>query len=427
MLADGGYVIRGTEIADGAAMRAYNASVVFNRIWSADTTSRAAISRDTGLSRTTVSDIVQDLINDGFVAETGSGESRGGRRPIVLELVTDARYLAGVEIGSSHIDVVVMDLRGNVRASAGVKHPTPHDAQGSLEHVARLLEECLAEIGAARSDVLGVGIGVNSALTGPKLREVSRAMLPDWEGIDLVEAFEDRLSLPVLLDNDANLGALTEYWWGSGAGNDLTYIKLGVGIGSGHILRGDIYRGFSGAAGELGHTYVGDDGSQCRCGLTGCLESSVGSAILVDKYLESTEATPPHTLSIEELVAAARNGDTAATELVAEAGNKVGLAVAQLLGILNPAYVVLSGPLTAAGSIFLDPVRDVAIQHAYSSSMEATTIVISEFENLTVAMGGATRVLQKALRQGFDNRGSPAVSPLGEISLTEAPGRVTVR
>ncbi|MEA2001682.1 MAG: ROK family transcriptional regulator [Actinomycetota bacterium] len=406
-------------------MRAYNASVVFNRIWSADTTSRAAISRDTGLSRTTVSDIVQELIADGFVVEAGSGESRGGRRPIVLELVADARYLAGVEIGASHIDVVVMNLRGNVRASAGVKHPTPHDAQGSLDHVVRLLEECLAEIGADRNDVLGVGVGVNSALTGPKLRKVSRAMLPDWEGIDLVGAFEDRLSLPVLLDNDANLGALTEYWWGAGAGNDLTYIKLGVGIGSGHILRGDIYRGFSGSAGELGHTYVGDDGSRCRCGLIGCLESSVGSSILVDKYLESTDV--PRTVAIEEMVTAARNGDAAAAELVAEAGKKVGLAIAQLLGILNPACVVLSGPLTAAGTIFLDPVRDVATQHAYSSSMEATTIVISEFENLTVAMGGATRVLQKALRQGFDNRVSPAVSPLSEISLTEAPGRVAVR
>ncbi len=407
-------------------MRAYNASVVFNRIWSADTTSRAAISRDTGLSRTTVSDIVQDLITDGFVVETGSGESRGGRRPIVLELVNDARFLAGVEIGSSHLDVVVMDLRGNVRASSGVKHSTPHDAPGSLDHVARLLEKCLADIGADRSDVLGVGIGVNSALTGPNLREVSRAMLPAWEGIDLVGEFEDRLSLPVLLDNDANLGALNEYWWGAGAGNDLTYIKLGVGIGSGHILRGDIYRGFSGVAGELGHTYVGDDGSQCRCGLTGCLESSVGSGVLVDKYLESTHAGP-HTLAIEDLVAAARNGDSAAAELIAEAGNKVGLAVAQLLGILNPACVVLSGPLTAAGRIFLDPVRDGATRHAYSASMEATSIVISEFENLTVAMGGATRVLQKALRQGFDNRVSPAVSPLGEISLTEAIEQVAVR
>lgn len=407
-------------------MRAHNVGVVLHHIWSSDRTSRAAISRSTGLSRTTVSDIVNELLMQRLVVETGAGESRGGRKPILLELIANARHMIGIEVGSSHVNVVIMDLRGDVQASAGERHSVTTDPTGTVDLVARLTARVVAEADATHSSIMGVGIGVASPLRGPRLRHVSSMILPGWDGIDVAEVFGQRLELPVLIDNDANLGALTEHWWGAGRGIDnLTYIKLGVGVGAGHLIRGDIYGGHGGAAGELGHITVDYSGAICRCGLRGCLESAIGSQVLVEQYRKATPGVDATT--IESLVAAAVAGDRNAVEVIQQAGRRLGTAVAHVITMLNPARVIISGPLTDAADIFLGPVRRVAKDHAFAVSMAEVDIVVSQFHHLTVAMGGATRVLQAALRQGIDDWVTPASTLFGEHGLTVTSGILPVQ
>ena len=373
-------------------LRSTNFRQVLYEIWNSDSPNRAGIARNTGLSRTTTSDMVNELIDLGVVEESGSGASRGGRRPILLRPVPNSRAVVGIEAGASHVDVVVMNLMGQVLASSSMPHRVPDDVNSTLDIIESLVADCVEKSGIAPHSIPGAGLAVSSPLDGDDLRHVSAMTMPAWDGIDVVQVLEDRLGLPVKMDNDANLGAVAEQWWGVGKGcNDATYIKLGVGIGAGHIIGGTLYRGSGGTAGEIGHVNLGGE-DLCRCGRVGCLEMHVGSDAIVSLYSASENGHGP--MTIDGVVDAARSGDKLALGLIVAAGTKLGAAIAPILNILNPTLIILSGPLIRAGAEFLDAVTEAALSQTLPKTADEATIVVSEFEHLTVAIGAATAALE---------------------------------
>jgi predicted NBD/HSP70 family sugar kinase len=216
---------------------------------------------------------------------------------------------------------------------------------------------------------------------------------------------ETRWNLPVFIDNDANLGALAEHWWGAARDVDCaTYIKVATGVGAGHIVDGRLFRGANGIAGEIGHTAVaGTAGHRCRCGLRGCLEAEVGSFALVHRAQERLPLYPDSTLAgiepleLGHIVDAANQGDALATELVAEAGRYLGVAVANLVNLMNPARVVIGGRLANADSLLLAPLIHTMASRALASSVERTDVRLAELGVDHIAIGAATLVLEAAL------------------------------
>jgi predicted NBD/HSP70 family sugar kinase len=269
--------------------------------------------------------------------------------------------------------------------------------------IAELIEAGLDAAHVRRGEVLGIGVAVPCPLDLRNPDTLCGQLMPDWRGRNVTRALAERFGCPVSLDNDANCGALAERWWGVGkTGEDLTYIKIATGVGAGHVIAGEVYRGSNGTAGEIGHIAIDASGPVCRCGLRGCLAAMVGAQALIDRTADALAAGRASSLagrelSVAALIDAAHDGDALARELIAAAGDQLGVAVASLLNLLNPAIVILGGTLTTAGDLLMDRIRDTVRNRSLWRSVAEARIVTSELGDAAIAIGAATLVLKGAL------------------------------
>jgi glucokinase-like ROK family protein len=379
------------------------AQSVLRLIWEEHQISRAEIARRTGLSRSTVTEIVDDLLPTELVAEVGIGPSRGGRPPIVLAFNDEAGCILGVDMGAAHVAVALTDLRGRVLAWQHRFHPVRTDPEGTLELISQLCATCLAERPNSRRSLVGIGIAVPCPIDPKHPERFSEVVLPDWHGQSGFKKLAARYKVPLLVDNDANLGALAERWWGAGRGiDDFAYVKVATGLGSGHIVEGKIYRGATGVAGEIGHMAIDPNGKPCVCGLRGCLATLVGAPALVERATELMAHHPRSALTgtrptIETIEDAALAGDPLALQVVTEAASHLGLAIAGLLNLMNPKLVILGGGLSRLGDLLLEPLRDVIRNRTLVSSLAAADLCTSDLGPRSIAIGAATLVLDAAL------------------------------
>jgi glucokinase-like ROK family protein len=390
-----------------------NLSEVLQLIWREEEISRAEIARRKALSRSTVSQIVEELLDLGLVQEVGAGESQGGRRPIVLQFDDDAGAILGVDLGATHVAVTLTNLRGQVLAWEHEKHPVRDDPPGALALVNRLAEACMASWGGRKRLLLGVGMAVPSPVDPARPDHLNDVVVPTWKGVNVAEGLRKRFRVPVLIDNDANMGALAERWWGAGRDvEDFAYIKLATGIGAGFFIDGKIYRGAGGIAGEVGHVSIDPNGARCGCGLRGCLVTVVGAPALLRRARELLTELPGSALAGREfgitlLEDAALAGDALALRVVREAAEHLGVGVAGLLNLLNPAVVIVGGGLARLGEQLLEPLRETVRRRTLATSMAGSRIVTSQLGGRAVAIGAATLLLQRALS---DPRHFPAAA-----------------
>lgn len=378
------------------------ADSVLHLIWREKQTSRADIARQMGLSRSTVSEIINTLISTGLVAEMGSGQSSGGRRPIVLAFQADARCILGVDLGATHVSVALIDLSGEVLVWKEKRHPVRSDPEGTRALIIELCDQCLTIWGKGRNRLIRIGVAVPSPVDPRHPKWLSEVVIPAWEGQSGLEQLQERYNVPVHIDNDANLGTLAEHWWGAGRGiEDFVYIKMGHGIGAGYVLNGNIYRGADGVAGEFGHFPIDPDGELCVCGLKGCLVTYVGAPAMIDRasalvreFPHSRLATGP--ISVEAIEDAAVAGDALAVKVVTEVAEHLGTAVAGWFNLMNPRLVVLGGGLTRLGDLLVEPLRE-RVRNCTLVSSAAVEIKTSALGSRAIALGAATLALQEAL------------------------------
>jgi predicted NBD/HSP70 family sugar kinase len=376
---------------------------VLRLIWRQRRISRAEIARRANLSRSTVSDIVNALLASGLVSEAGVGASRGGRRPIVLEFQDDAGVILGVDMGATHVAVALTDLRGTVLAWEHEEHPVRTDPVGTWALIVELCSRALAAWGGRRQHLVGIGVAVPSPVDPRHPERLSPLVLPEWQGETGFDRLRAEFGVPVLVDNDANLGALAEQWWGAGRGiDDFAYIKVATGIGSGHIISGRIYRGATGVMGEIGHLTIDPRGEPCVCGNRGCLATLVGSQALKERARHLLRKFPASALAgaeptIAEIEDAAMAGDPLALQVVEEAAEYLGIAVAGMLNLMNPAAVILGAGLSRLGEQLLGPLRDTVLRRTFVSSVAASQIRTSELGPRGIAVGAATLMLDAAL------------------------------
>ncbi|MEV0270709.1 ROK family protein [Hamadaea sp. NPDC050747] len=353
---------------------------------------RAELIALTGLSRPTVSAALADLTTAGLLTEEAAQTGPAGGRPAtVFRLARGAGLAVGVDIGRRHVRVAVADLGHRVL----VDYPAVLDLdaddypEAALDAATRQVDAALDAVGADRSEVVGVGLGIPAPLTRTG-RIGSPALLPAWADLLPEEELAGRLHLPVRVDNDANLGALGEYVWGAGQQSaDLVYVKVATGIGAGIVLDGRLYRGSAGTAGELGHITLDARGPVCRCGNRGCVELSAGGRAL----LRHARITHPHLDSLVELVDLATLGDPGCRRLLADAGRQLGFALGGLLNLINPERIVLGGELGAATELLLDPLRGGLAETAMAAAAAAAEVVPTQLGAQASALGGVALAL----------------------------------
>jgi len=391
------------EVLDASAIRAQHSRLILNLLWKEREISRAELARRTSLSRSTVSAIVNDLLRTGLVKEERAGVSSGGRRPIMLGFQDESSFIVGIELGATHVSCVLTDLRCNVRASWSAPAPVRDEPEVALKKMTMAVHSVLEAGGVQQSQVLGVGVAVPSPVDRERPGELLPLVLPKWAGFNIASHLQRSFKRPVFVDNDANLGALAELWWGAGSSaRDLAYIKVATGIGAGLIIDGRIFRGSGGIAGEIGHTSIDPSGPQCICGLKGCLTTFIGTPALLarakDQLLASGSDRPPPA-TIDELVNAALDGDPMSVELIRYASDKLGLGVANMLNLLNPEIVILGGGIARAGDLVLDTVNSTIRGLSLPASISNAEIRTTGLNEWGIAVGAATLVLQGALER----------------------------
>lgn len=373
-----------------------SAGQVVGRLRAIGPMTRSEIGSTMGLSRTTVSATVAQLMADGWVQERPpSGVVLGPGRPAtVLTLTRQAGIAIGVDLGRSHARVVLADLGHEVLAEQSLELQDGWDATDAFDAVEALVGEALTAGAADRAEVVGIGLGLPAPLDTSG-HATSITIPPDWVRDDPAQALAKRLGVPVAVENDANLGALAEARWGAGRRFDtLFYVKASTGIGAGLVFQGRLFRGTAGTAGEIGHVTVRDNGLVCRCGSRGCLEVAVGGPALVAQVGHNRAGIT----TLGELIAAARDGDLACSRVLADAGDTLGVAIASVLNILNPDRVILGGELGGAGELVLANLRESLGRHALASAVRSTSVVHSQLGQRAEALGAVLLVLTEADR-----------------------------
>ncbi|THF85283.1 ROK family transcriptional regulator [Deinococcus sp. KSM4-11] len=346
---------------DLAAIRARHTLLLLGLLWDGDR-ARVDIARDLGLSRSAISSIVAELMEVGLVQEGGTRDGTGvGRRATLLHLNARAAALLAIDLGASHARVDVLDLRCRSLASRSVPHDIQLGPQATYALLTSLATQVLQEAGVPLTQVAVAGVGVPGPVDHESGRVVQPPNMPGWDGEHVGEHLRAALGVDVLVDNDANLGALAEARFGAHRGvSDLIYVKLATGIGAGVLLGGRLHRGARGGAGEIGHISINEQGPVGRSGNPGSLESYAAAQVLVPLatrlHAEGTPTTMNAPLTLDDLLRHA-NSDPLAQAVWETAGHHLGVAISTTLNLFNPQAVVIGGRLAQAGNVLIDAIR----------------------------------------------------------------------
>jgi predicted NBD/HSP70 family sugar kinase len=327
---------------------------------SAGPLTRAEITAATGLSAPTVGSLTAELVRLGLLSERGRGPSTGGRRPHALQF--DARFgvVAGIVLDEAATRLAVADLAGETLAATEVATPPDDGPEPMLAWMGEQVQALLADARVpSKRPLLAVAVGLPGATD--RGRGTVVGLMPgfrSWEGLPVGASLERQLGAPVVVENDVNLAVLGEHWRGAAQAHDTcVFISLGVGIGAGILIGGELHRGQHSLAGEIAVMCMGSQFLTEDFGSRGCLETLVGVDAIVRGW--RPEAREDLARQAQALLGAARAGDAAARQAIGDAATLIGMAAASLGLVIDPSLLVLNGPLVEDGGDVLQQVRSV--------------------------------------------------------------------
>ncbi|MBA9083681.1 glucokinase-like ROK family protein [Fontibacillus solani] len=370
---------------DQQLIKKMNKTIVLDTIRQRQPLSRADISAAIGLNKATVSSLVAELIDSHLVTEIGPGESSGGRKPTLLLFNKQAGFAIGIDIRVSDLLAVLVDLEGNVirEKSVPLDDFTPDNVIDQIRKTIRQLSRKLPE---SPYGIVGIGIGV-PGLVDEKSHVVSAPNL-GWNQIDLLDFLTSEFGSNIHIDNEANAGAIGEKLFGAGIDSqNLIYLSIGIGIGAGIIVGGELYRGASNFSGEVGHMTIAEDGPLCRCGNRGCWETLASEKALLD---QAAQAWPESSVELEDILEVARSGNSTAIELLNRIGSQLGVGLANLVNILNPELIVIGNRLSIAGGLLQDSMLRTIEERSLSYHRNKTHVDFAKLGIRSTALGAAS-------------------------------------
>jgi len=359
----------------------HNRDLVLKTIIDHDAISRAEIARRTHLTRATVSDMVAILTREGLVKEIGYGESIGGKAPILLSLVSDSRYLIGLDLAQDRFSGSVVNLRGETKYS--VEYPVDNkDREQALQLVYKILDQLTRK---QWKPLVGIGVGT-PGLVNTREGIIVNAVNLEWQDLPLGQLLEKKYKIPVLVLNDSQAAAIGEFVYGGEHPSDqnLIVVNARYGIGAGILINGRLFQGDAGWAGEIGHVVVQENGELCRCGKQGCLET-VSSVRAVLKKLNLD--------SLDEAQASFALGDRTSQRVVAAAAHYLGISLANLISMLNIQKIILTGDMTCFGAAWLDVVKESMRSASLSRLSENTELELGRLDYRACVLGASAFLL----------------------------------
>lgn len=351
-------------MARARSSRAYSAAgagPILSMIAERGSLSRAELVTASGLARATITHRLAALFKAGLIDEAPETLPSGGRPSRVIRLNRNFAVILAADIGESHIRLAVSDLSPQILAETVSAFDMRQGPAASLDQIAGQFEQLLASVGRKPGEVLGIGLGMPAPVDFAGGRVVGPSIMVGWDNFDIRRHLHERLGAPVYVENDVNLMTLTEARTSWPATGQLVFIKAGTGIGSGIITDGRLYRGSTGAAGDIGHIqFLSEDAPLCRCGKLGCVEArAAGWAIARDLRAKGFDAR-----NARDVITLVQNNEAEAIQLVRRAGRVLGEVVADVVSVLNPLVIIIGGTLADAGEHLLSGIREFVYQRS---------------------------------------------------------------
>ena len=378
---------------------------VLNLVRRSGPISLSHLSAAIGLDRKGVRHFLDELKNEGLIRQKKLGPSTGGRRPQLFELDPHFGIAVGVDIGLTHTRTVALDIKGEL-VGREIRETKP--GQGLMDGVMETIEHLLA--GRKAPPLLGIGMAMAGLSDPDKSSMIFSPKFGNVRDLPLGKIVGDRFGAPVTLQGNAGAMALGEQAFGMGRGtDDFVCVNMATGIGLGIVINGELYRGASGYAGELGHIVVEPTGPRCVCGNYGCLEVMASGLAIARQAREALRQGVHSSISgmvggkLEEITAkivceAAKAGDKLAYTIIEKAADYLAMGLATVINLFNPEVIVLSGGLSLAGEVIREPITRRLKVHALEMPLSKARIVFSELGETSGALGAATLVLDKIFK-----------------------------
>jgi predicted NBD/HSP70 family sugar kinase len=374
---------------DQQSIRDANRLVVLKYIRERQTLPRSELARVTGLSRTTIGTIVDELLEIGIIQQEAYQDGED-RRTNTLSFNKTASFVLGGTLGRDHLTLLLADLAGTPIQSLTLPFATDEGPAKGLPLLGERIKTFVSQH-VMWNKVVGIGLGIVGPLDPSLQKTIVPSPFAGWAGVNIQQALVQSLGVPVYLDNDGNMGALGESHYGVWRNEqNMIYVKVGSGIAGGLILNKQLYRGDKGMAGEIGHIPIDFNGTLCYCGQCGCLETIAGkSGILME-----VRRFNPAITTIAHAISAAREGNPACVHALERAGKYLGFALASLVNSLNPSVIVLDGSTMQAGEIILRPLRSMLEVHCLPASFASIQVTLAEQSGAAMPLGGVATVLE---------------------------------
>ena len=347
--------------------------------------------------------IVNELIEEGVVVETGYANSTGGRRPLMYSLKHDQMYIVSVSMDQMITRIVMVDMNNKYTAEVKKIELVLANNPNALSQLAEHIDQYIASSGIQKEKIAGIGIGMPGFID--VIKGINHSFLKTEKGQSIVSTIESVVGIPVLIDNDSSLIALAELRFGAARDKqNVMVVNVGWGVGLGIILKGELFRGYNGFAGEFSHIPLFTNNKMCSCGKSGCLETETSLIVIAEKAIQGLQQGKLSVLknlsldhietTSEAIMDAAAKGDKFAIDLLSEAAYNIGRGVAILIHLLNPELVILSGRGSVAGKLWLTPIQQAINEHCIPKIAEDTEIEISPLGYHAEIIGAAALIME---------------------------------
>ncbi|HLR53034.1 MAG TPA: ROK family transcriptional regulator [Candidatus Avamphibacillus sp.] len=370
-----------------------NQSLVLDVIRKEFPISRADISNITGLNKGTVSSLVTDLINKELIYESGPGKSSGGRRPVMLLFNKLAGFSIGIDLGVNYLLGVLTDLEGNIYNEEYVELRQLRDHE-LINHLFHMIDSLINKAPDSPYGIIGMGIGVPGIVN--KYGKVLLAPNLGWKDVDLKKLLKEKYQIPIVIENEANMGAYGEKKLGVGkASKNIIYVSIGIGIGVGLILNGELYKGNNGFSGEIGHMTINYNGDRCRCGNVGCWELYASEQALIKKAKHlGINHTTKEELSLDTLLSLAEEGNEKIINLFQEIGSHIAIGLNNIINTFNPEQIIIGNRITSAEQWIREPLKNKIRDQAMHFNQKDLSIDFAKLTSHSAALGAVSFTIE---------------------------------
>lgn len=384
-------------------MKSTNRSIVLNLIREKGPISRADLAKLTKLTPPTITNLTKELLLDEFIVEQSLGESTGGRKPTLLTLNSERHHLIGVDIGSYELKVILTNLKGEIQHSIVQTIPSPVTNDKLLALIIKGIST-MKNAAPKPEKLMGIGVAMHGIVDVSKGESIFAPNL-NLHHIPIKDILEEEFGVMVIVENDARAIAHGYQWFiHEKSAQNLACINVGRGIGAGLIIDGELYLGHDFISGEIGHMMIDLQGPICSCGNKGCLQAfATGPAIEEKMRLKLRQGETSLLSSMlngdtEEAITgelvfkAAKAGDLLAQQVLSETGEYLGIGLTNLIHIINPEKIVLSGGVIQASEFLLDSVRETIQKRALTEKAKRTEITVSSFGSYATVLGAVSLI-----------------------------------